>query len=68
VTALTAVIAWFRTQRHRAYIYRGLLGTSPVFVSYGLVTDEKAALLLAAAAAWLGVGLATANTPTTEES
>jgi hypothetical protein len=64
---MTAVIGWFRRQRNRAYIYRGLVATSPVLISYGAVSDKEAMLLLGAAAAWLGVGLATANTTTTED-
>lgn len=48
----------------RAYIYRGLVGTAPVVVAYGLVSGEEAALIVGAAAAWLGVGLAAKNTST----
>jgi hypothetical protein len=64
VIAVTPVIAWFRRERNRAYIYRGLVGTAPVLEAYGLVSDSKVALILGAAAAWLGVGLASANTTT----
>lgn len=46
----------------RAYIYRGLVGTAPLAVIYGLASGEEVALIVAAAAAWLGVGLAAKNT------
>ena len=60
-------LAWIKVEKNRAYVYRGLLGTAPVAVGYGLVSGEEAALLLGAAAAWLGVGLATAHTSTAVE-
>jgi hypothetical protein len=64
---VTPVIAWLRRERNRAYIYRGLVSSAPILVSYGVISGNDAPLILAAAAAWLGVGLATANTTTTEE-
>jgi hypothetical protein len=50
------------TESTRAYIYRGIAGTVPLAVAYGLVSDQVAPLWLGAAAAWLGVGLAVKNT------
>lgn len=46
----------------RAYIYRGIAGTVPLLVGYGLIADQLAPLWIAAAAGWLGAGLATKNT------
>ena len=51
-------------QSTRAYIYRIVLGFSPIAVFYGLVTSEEAALWVALIANALGVGLAAANTST----
>jgi hypothetical protein len=48
----------------RGYVYRGLVGTAPLLVGYGLLSGEEAALWLACAASWLGVGVAAYNTPT----
>lgn len=51
-------------QNARAWIYRVLLAIQPLAVAYGLVTGDLAALWVNVAAAVLGIGLATANTPT----
>lgn len=51
-------------QTTRAYIYRIVLGLSPIAVFYGLVTSEEAALWVALIANALGVSLAAANTST----
>lgn len=51
------------TRRERAWIYRGLAATAPLAVAYGYATANEAALWLAAAGGWLGVGLAAYNTP-----
>ena len=50
-------------QNTRAWIYRVLLAIQPLAVAYGLVTGDLAALWVNVAAAVLGIGLATANTP-----
>lgn len=63
---MTRVAAWFARQRNRAYLYRGLVGTAPVAVTYGLATEHQVVVVLGAAAAWLGVGLASVNTTTKE--
>jgi hypothetical protein len=52
------------TETTRAYIYRVLLGLSPIVVFYGIVTAEEAALWLALIANALGVTLAAFNTST----
>lgn len=46
----------------RAYLYRVLTALSVAAIGFGLITDEKAALILPVIAAVLGNGLATANT------
>lgn len=51
------------TRSERAWIYRGLTASAPLAVAYGLMTGEQAALWVAAAGGWLGVGLAAYNTP-----
>jgi hypothetical protein len=51
-------------QNTRAWIYRILLAIQPLAVAYGLVTGDLAALWVNVTAAVLGIGLATANTPT----
>lgn len=56
------IVEALRRESVRGYIYRGLVGTAPVAVAYGLVSNEDAFLILGAAAAWLGVGLAAKNT------
>lgn len=61
---MTKFLEALKRESVRAYIYRGLLGSAPVAVAYGLVSGEEAALLVGAAAAWLGVGLAARNTST----
>ena len=63
---MTRLLGWFRVERNRAFLYRGLLGTAPLVIVYGVATEEEVAVVLGAAAAWLGVGLATANTTTKE--
>lgn len=52
------------TEQTRAYIYRILLGLSPIVVFYGWATAEEAALWLALIANALGVSLAAFNTST----
>lgn len=54
-------------EQTRAYIYRIVLGLSPLAVFYGLVTSEEAALWVALIANALGVTLAAANTSTKGE-
>jgi hypothetical protein len=54
-------------QTTRAYIYRIVLGLSPIAVFYGLVTTEEVALWVALIANVLGVTLAAANTTTKPE-
>lgn len=51
------------TPRNRKRLYRALLAAAPLAVFYGLLTEQEAALWLAAAATWLGVGLAERNVP-----
>ena len=46
----------------RALIYRALVVLIPLLVVFGLVTEETAAALVAAAAGLFGAGLATKNT------
>ena len=49
---------------YRAYTYRVLTAVAALATAYGLVTDEKAVLWLAAGSALLGLPLAAVNTPT----
>lgn len=65
---MTRLLVWLRRERNRAYLYRGLVGTAPVAVAYGYVSDQEAVVLLGFAGAWLGVGLATTNTSTKEDA
>lgn len=51
-------------EQTRAYIYRILLGASPIVVFYGLATAEEVALWIALVANVLGISLAVANTST----
>lgn len=51
-------------QKYRAYIYRSLAALAPIAVFYGVLSGEEVALFLSAAATFLGVSLAAANTPT----
>jgi hypothetical protein len=48
----------------RAYIYRVLLALVPLLAGFGLVDDNKAALIVALVTAVFGVGLAVKNTST----
>ena len=48
----------------RAYIYRVLLAVVPVLTARGIVSDSDASLIVALAAAILGIGLAVHNTST----
>jgi hypothetical protein len=52
------------SQQTRAYIYRIVLGLSPLAVFYGLVTTQEAALWVALIANILSTSLAVANTST----
>lgn len=52
------------TEQIRAYIYRIVLGLSPLAVFYGLATTQEAALWVALIANALSVGLAAVNTST----
>lgn len=52
------------SEKKRAYFYRIAGSAATLAVAYGLVTDEKAALWVAAAAAVLGLPMAAANTST----
>lgn len=60
------VTAWFRQQRNRAYVYRVLVATAPILTFHGVATSTELSLYLALGSTVLGVGLAAANTPTTE--
>lgn len=51
----------------RADIYRALTALAPLAIAYGVVSEQKAALWIAAASNLLGFGLAAANTPRTAE-
>ena len=51
----------------RAYLYRVLTAVSVAAIGFGLLTEEKAALILPLIAAVLGNGLATANTSTNRD-
>jgi hypothetical protein len=48
----------------RAYIYRILLGASPLVVFYGIASADEVALWIALGANILGISLAVANTST----
>lgn len=54
-------------EQTRAYIYRIVLGMSPLAVFYGLVSTQEAALWVALIANVLSVGLAAVNTSTKEK-
>lgn len=47
----------------RAYVYRVATVAVPLAVTYGVVSEQKAALWLALAGAVLTSGMAAANTP-----
>ena len=49
-------------QKYRAYTYRVLVSASPLLVSYGVLSDDKAALWSGLALALFG--LPAKNTPT----
>lgn len=51
----------------RAYIYRILLGASPLVVFYGIATADEVALWVTLGANVLGISLAVANTTTKGE-
>ena len=51
----------------RAWLYRVLTAASVVAIGFGVLTEEKAALILPLVAAVLGNGLATANTSTARD-
>lgn len=50
------------SEQTRAYIYRVIVVLIPVAVAFGIITDEVAASIIAAAAGLFGAGLATKNT------
>jgi hypothetical protein len=52
------------TQPVRAWIYRCSTAVTTLAGGYGLITDNKAALVLGCVAAFLSLPVAVANTPT----
>lgn len=59
-----------RSPKARLYVYGVLGGAAPLLVAYGIVTDTEVALWLSLAGTVLatgGLGLASANVPTTED-
>lgn len=55
-------------QSTRAYLYRVLSGGLAVLAGYDLVRDTDVPLWLALGGAMLGLGVASANTPTKTDS
>ena len=53
-------------QSTRAYLYRLSTAVVPVLVSYGMLSDEKAAVWVGLAGAVFSTGLAAVNTSTKE--
>ena len=51
-------------ERTRAYIYRVLLAVVPIAQSYGIVNEDRAALIVSLIAAAFGGALAVMNTST----
>lgn len=53
--------------KYRAYIYRILVALAPVALLYGWLSAEEVAVYIALGGTILGIGLAAANTPTSED-
>lgn len=65
------VTAWLAVERHRAYVYRVLVGVGAVAVAYGYLSEQEVATWLGVAAQVLSVagnGLAARNTSTSKET
>lgn len=56
--------SWNIPVKYRAYAYRVLGTLSALGVAYGLITEDKVGLWVAAASAVLGLPVAAANTST----
>ena len=57
----------FKNEATRAYVYRVLVALVPVLIAYGVVDSRQVAVWLGLASAFLGFGLASANTSTKVE-
>lgn len=51
-------------ERTRAYIYRVLLAVVPIAQSYGIINEDRAALIVSLIGALFGTALAVMNTDT----
>lgn len=56
-----------KNEATRAYIYRVLVALVPILIAYGVVDSRQVAVWLGLASAFLGFGLASANTSTKVE-
>lgn len=67
MSVFSNTVAWFRVERHRAYLYRVLMAAGAAAGTYGLLSEQEIVVVLALAGAVLGNGLASANTTTKKE-